>query len=587
MIISDFLLLKKVDFSQWVDNMKPSLPQNDPNPEQRKDHLSRQQKAYLFDHDALSPLALLKDVPAVENFSSKYIGERILATSELAANMLAADARTFLDPLDELQDYEDFFTLLPLPQVAKIYQTDRSFAEQRLSGANPMVLRLLDASDPRAQTLAPISNFHPLFDLQQELQQKNIYIADYTGSDQHYRAPSKIGGGSYEKGRKFLPKPRAFFAWRWTGIRDRGELVPIAIQLNPNPDSHLYTPFDPPVDWLFAKLCVQVADANHHEMSSHLGRTHLVMEPIAIATARQLAKNHPLSLLLKPHFRFMLVNNELARSYLIAPGGPVDDLLSGTLTETVEIAREACSTWSLDEFALPTELKNRGMDDTNQLPHYPYRDDGLLLWNAIETFVSDYLKYFYPTKEAIVQDVELQTWAKELASNKGGKVKGMPSKIDTVEQLIKIVTTVIFTCGPQHSAVNFPQYEYMSFAANMPLAAYRDIPKITASGTLEVITEKDILRLLPPYKRAADQLKTMFILAAYRYDRLGYYDKSFRELYQMSFNEVFGGTPIEQLVQQFQQNLNMAEQRIDANNQKRVIPYFSMKPSLVLNSISV
>ena len=567
--------------------MKPSLPQNDPNKEQRKDHLNRQQKAYLFDYEALSPLALLKDVPAVENFSSKYVGERILATSELAANMLAADARTFLDPLDELQDYEDFFTLLPLPQVAKIYQTDRSFAEQRLSGANPMVLRLLDASDPRAETLVQISNFHPLFDLQQELQQKNIYIADYTGSDQHYRAPSKIGGGSYEKGRKFLPKPRAFFAWRWTGIRDRGELVPIAIQLDPNPGSHLYTPFDPPVDWLFAKLCVQVADANHHEMSSHLGRTHLVMEPIAIATARQLAKNHPLSLLLKPHFRFMLVNNELARSYLIAPGGPVDDLLSGTLTETVEIAREACSTWSLDEFALPTELKNRGMDDTNQLPHYPYRDDGLLLWNAIETFVSGYLKFFYPTKQAIAQDVELQTWAKELASDKGGKVKGMPSKIDTVEQLIKIVTTIIFTCGPQHSAVNFPQYEYMSFAANMPLAAYRDIPKITASGNLEVITEKDILRLLPPYKRAADQLKTMFLLSAYRYDRLGYYDKSFRELYQMSFNEVFGGTPIEQLVQQFQQNLNMAEQRIDANNQKRVIPYFSMKPSLVLNSISV
>ncbi len=567
--------------------MKPSLPQNDPNREQRKDHLNRQQTAYQFDYEALSPLALLKDVPAVENFSSKYVGERILATSELAANMLAADARTFLDPLDELQDYEDFFTLLPLPQVAKIYQTDRSFAEQRLSGANPMVLRLLDASDPRAQTLASISSFHPLFDLQQELQQKNIYVADYTGSDEHYRAPSKIGGGSYEKGRKFLPKPRAFFAWRWTGIRDRGELVPIAIQLNPNPDSHLYTPFDPPVDWLFAKLCVQVADGNHHEMSSHLGRTHLVMEPIAIATARQLAKNHPLSLLLKPHFRFMLTNNDLARSHLIAPGGPVDELLAGTLAETIEISREACSTWSLDEFALPAELKNRGMDDTTQLPHYPYRDDGLLLWDAIETFVSGYLKFFYPTNEAIAQDVELQKWAKELASNKGGKVKGMPSKINTVEQLIAIVKTIIFTCGPQHSAVNFPQYEYMSFAANMPLAAYRDIPKITASGTLEVITGKDILRLLPPYKRAADQLKILFILSAYRYDRLGYYDKSFQELYRMSFDEVFAGTPIQLLARQFQQNLNMAEQKIDANNQKRVIPYLGLKPSLVLNSISM
>lgn len=567
--------------------MKPSLPQNDPNKKQRSDYLHLQQKAYQFDYSSLSPLALLKDVPTVENFSSKYLAERILATSELPANMLAADARAFFDPLDELQDYEDFFTLLPLPQVAKNYQTDRSFAEQRLSGANPMVLRLLDPSDPKAETLEKIASLQPLFDLRKELQDKNIYIADYTGTDEHYRGPAKVGGGTYEKGRKYLPKPRAFFAWRWMGIRDRGEMTPIAIQLDPKPGSHVYTPFDPPLDWLFAKLCVQVADANHHEMSSHLGRTHLVMEPIAIVTARQLAKNHPLSLLLKPHFRFMLTNNDLARSHLISPGGPVDELLAGTLAETIELAREACSTWSLDQFSLPAELKNRGMDDTNQLPHYPYRDDGLLLWNAIQTFVSGYLNYFYATDGAMVEDVELQSWAQELASDQGGKVKGMPQRIDTVQQLIEIVTTIIFTCGPQHSAVNFPQYEYMSFAANMPLAAYRDIPGITDPDLPEVITPHEILKLLPPYKRAADQLQILFVLSAYRYDRLGYYDKSFQELYQMSFDQVFRGTPIKMLARQFQQNLNMAEQRIDANNQKRVVPYVSLKPSLVINSISI
>jgi Lipoxygenase. len=430
-----------------VDNMKPSLPQNDPNQEQRKDYLNRQQEAYQFDYESLLPLALLKDVPAGENFSSRYIGERILATSELPANMLASDARSFLDPLDDLQDYEDFFTVLRLPRVARIYQTDRSFAEQRLSGANPMMLRLLDASDPRAQILLDLPTLHPLVDRRQELQKNNIYIADYTGTDQHYRAPALVGGGTYEKGRKYLPKPRAFFAWRWTGVRDRGEMTPIAIQLDPNPDSHIYTPLDPPIDWLFAKLCVQVADANHHEMSTHLARTHLVMEPIAIVTARQLAKNHPLSLLLKPHFRFMLTNNDLARTRLIAPDGPVDELLGGTLLESLELAKEAYSTWSLDQFAFPTELKNRGMDNPNQLPHYPYRDDGLLLWNAIKTFVSGYLKFFYPTKKEIAQDVELQTWAKELASDNGGKVKGVPQRIDTVEQLIEIVTTVIFMCG--------------------------------------------------------------------------------------------------------------------------------------------
>ena len=102
--------------------MTPSLPQNDPNQEQRKDYLNRQQQAYQFDYESLSPLALLRDVPAGENFSTRYIGERILATSELPANMLASDARSFLDPLDDLQDYEDFLLCcdyLELPEFTK------------------------------------------------------------------------------------------------------------------------------------------------------------------------------------------------------------------------------------------------------------------------------------------------------------------------------------------------------------------------------------------------------------------------------------------------------------------------------------
>jgi arachidonate 15-lipoxygenase len=561
--------------------MQPSLPQNDPNSEKRSDYLNRQQQAYLFDYDYLSPLALSKELPAIENPSIDYLAERIKATAELPLNMLAVKARSFLDPLDDLQDYEDFFPVLPLPPIAKTYQTDRAFAEQRLAGANPMVLHLLDPADPRVQILAKLPSL-PLFDLRKELQDKNIYIADYTGFDPKYLGPAKVYGGTYEKGKKYLPKPRAFFHWRWTGVRDRGEMFPLAIQLDTNPESHVYTPSDPPLDWLFAKLCVQVADANHHEMCSHLGRTHLVMEPFAIVTARQLAKNHPLSLLLTPHFRFMLANSHAARAQLINPGGPVDTLLAGTLAESLELTRESYHTWSLDAFSFPMELKNRGMEDVNQLPHYPYRDDGLLLWNAIHTFVTGFLNHFYPTSKELAEDIELQNWAAELASEKGGRVKGMPDRIDNVQQLIEIVTNVIFTCGPQHSAVNYPQDYYMSFAANMPLAAYRDIP-----AAEEVITEAYILKMLPPQQRSAEQLQILFTLAAYHYDRLGYYDKSYRELYNKNFQEVFEGTEIEFLVQKFQQDLNMAEQKIDANNKKRVIPYISLKPSLVLNSISM
>ena len=285
----------------------------------------------------------------------------------------------------------------------------------------------------------------------------------------------------------------------------------------------------------------------------------------------------------------MLTNNNLGQQRLINPGGVVDELLAGTLGESMELVKDASDGWDIKEFAFPTEIKNRGMDDTERLPHYPYRDDGMLVWEAIHSFVSAYLRHFYPTSGDITGDEELQAWAKELSNptdNNGGKVKGMPTSFTKVEDLIEIVTTIIFICGPQHSAVNYAQYEYMTFAANMPLAAYREI----TDNPQESIEEEQILKLLPPYKRSADQLQSLFVLSAYRYDRLGYYDKCFQELYHKKLEDVFkdaNNQAIIEIVRQFQQNLNMVEQEIDANNQKRVVPYPYLKPSLILNSISI
>lgn len=580
--------------------INPCLPQQDLNKAKRADDLSHQQQTYLYDYDYLNPLVLMKDVPAVENFSAQYIAERVMASAELVPNSLAARAKSFLDPLDALQDYEDFFPLLPLPHVSRVYQTNDSFAEQRLSGANPLVLRLLKPNDGRRQVLDKIPSaqwgFEPLLDISKEIGKGNIYIADYTGTDPNYLGPALVRGGTHAKGRKYLPKPLAFFWWRRSGIRDRGKLVPIAIQLTNSPNG-LYTPFEKnPLDWLFAKLCVQIADGNHHEMNSHLCRTHFVMEPIAVGTARQLAENHPLSLLLKPHFRFMLANNHLGQQRLVNPDGPVDELLAGTLGESMELVKDAYKDWNLKDFAFPTEIKNREMDNVERLPHYPYRDDGMLVWQAIHEFVSGYLRHFYPTPQDILKDTELQAWAKELADaavdpkiGKGGRVKGMPAQFAAVEALIEIVTTIIFICGPQHSAINYAQYEYMTFAANMPLAGYRDVPERNPERQ-ELITDAQILKLLPPYKRAADQLQSLFVLSAYRYDRLGYYNKSFQDLYRKKLEEIFAAPnnqPIITLVKQFQQNLNRVEQQIDYNNQRRVVPYPYLKPSLIINSISI
>ncbi len=555
--------------------MNPQLPQNDSDQQKRLDYLNKQKDAYEYDYDYLSPLVMLKDVPTSENFSVEYTVERAAVTAKLIPNMLGAKAKSFLDPLDDLQDFEDLFSVLPLPAVAKVYQSNASFAEQRLSGVNPVMIRALKSTDPRAELLKILPSykpeFEPLFNIPQELENGNLYITDYTGEDENYQGASLVQGGSHQKGRKYLPKPLAFFWDRSHGTRSEKKLVPIAIYL----DQRMYHPFVKPMEWLLAKLSVQIADINHHEMNTHLCRAHFVMEPIAIGTARHLAENHPLGILLRPHFKFLMANNRLGQLQLINPGGPVDTLLGGTLAESMELVKDAYVHWSLDQFALPTEIKNRGLDDPTKLTHYPYRDDAMLIWKPLKTFVAGYLNYFYPNPAAIAEDYELQAWAQELTDQvAGGKVKGMPSQIETVEELIEIVTTIIFISGPFHSAINFPQYDYIAFAPNMPLAAYSEMP---ASDS--VITEKQILQFLPTYERAASQLQIVFGLSDYRYDRFGYYDRK--------FNATFNGTEVELLIRQFQQDLFVVEQQIDDRNRTRVVPYPYLKPSLVLNSTSI
>ena len=65
-------------------------------------------------------------------------------------------------------------------------------------------------------------------------------------------------------------------------------------------------------------------------------------------------------------------------------------------------------TWHIKDASFPEDIKARGLEGTSTLPHYPWRDDGMLVWTAIHSFVASYLQHFYPSDEDLRRDSEVQ-----------------------------------------------------------------------------------------------------------------------------------------------------------------------------------
>jgi arachidonate 15-lipoxygenase len=544
----------------------PFLPQDEPNPERRAAGLRAAQEIYRYTYGALSPLATLETLPVFEHFDTRYNVLQLETMSRVAANMAAVDVRDDLLPLNTLKDYDSFYPALPKPTSLTSYLHDRSFARQRIAGANPMVLRRVLQEvelEPLALSQNDLQAISGFASAAAAVASGQLFLADY-------RLFASLVAGTHCGRPKWLAPALALFYWRPAGLRDRGALAPIAIRLTPR--SATVTPLHGAA-WQAAKAHVQAADANHHEMSTHLGRAHLVMEPFAIATARQLAANHPVRVLLGPHLRFNLARNALARETMLRPDGPVDRLMAGTLESSLKIATEAASSWDFEAFKLPNELKARGVDDASLLPDYPYRDDGLLLWNAIGDFVRDYLSHYYASPRDVTADVELQSWLAELSSEQGGRVKGLPRALVDAEGLAGVLHQIIFTSGPQHSAVNYPQWDFVGAPANMPLAAYA-APE--AAPLASASLDESLLPILPPARQVRDQIETMRFLSGWRYDCLGVYpDPQFLDPRALD------------AIGRFQTALHAAEQRIRSRNTRRSEPYEYLLPSNILNSSSI
>ncbi len=225
---------------------------------------------------------------------------------------------------------------------------------------------------------------------------------------------------------KQLAAPLALFARARGGAR----LVPVAIQCaqRPSAAAPILTPADG-VAWQMARVVVQVADANVQESFQHLGRAHFLLEAFGMAMERQLSTRHPLFVLLSPHLHGTLAINGAARDKLVVPGGQLDELLAPTLDGSLSLVRRALSTFRLPDAAFAKDLESRGVESTDVLPEYPFRDDGALAQAAIDAFVDAYVRIAYASDAEVEADVELRAFVGEVRSEDGGRLPGVHARI--------------------------------------------------------------------------------------------------------------------------------------------------------------
>lgn len=88
-------------------------------------------------------------------------------------------------------------------------------------------------------------------------------------------------------------------------------------------------------------------------------RTHACMEPFIIAAHRQLSVMHPVFKLLKPHLKYTLQINALAREALINEGGIIESDFSPAKYSTEIISAAYRDWWRFDMEALPADLVRR------------------------------------------------------------------------------------------------------------------------------------------------------------------------------------------------------------------------------------
>jgi arachidonate 15-lipoxygenase len=469
---------------------------------------------------------------------------------------------------------------LPTPEIASNYSEDWSFAYQRLAGTNPVEIKRFDPRTDRERF--PVDDSHlsralryferPTMTLAQAHAEGRLFWVDYAILD-------GVATGTWDQGRrrKYFYSPMALFIQLPdTGHRGHPHrFMPVAIQCEQpgsgrTPDeTPIFVPSDG-IKWEMAKLAVQIADTHTHGIVQHLVYCHLYLGSAALAAFRNLAPQHPLFALLEPHFEFTLITADLTRRSTISPGG-VTETFQGTSYDGIfQLVKRGLAAFEWDAQSPLVRYATRGVADTESLPDYAFRDDEMLCFEVVRTFVDAYVKLYYDDDAQVGRDHELREFVTELGASDGGQVPGI-APVLTRERLIRFISEIISRATSYHNAINYSVYPYMGFVPNQPLSGYAPPP-----NGIDEASREDYLRMMPPLSLTIGQMNDYWTVSSMLVNRMGAYPHGH-----------FEDPRVAPLVSAFQQALRDAEGEIDRRNTKRAFPYLLLKPSMTAQSITV
>ncbi|XP_074470791.1 hydroperoxide isomerase ALOXE3-like isoform X2 [Sebastes fasciatus] len=327
-------------------------------------------------------------------------------------------------------------------------------------------------------------------------------------------------------------------------LNPENKLMPIAIQLHQQPSEQnpIYLPSDSETDWLLVKMFMKNADSMDHQAVHHLLNTHFLAEVYAVAALRSFSVIHPL-------YKSSLGNDGLT-----------------------ELMRRAHSETTYSSLCLPENITARGLES---IPNFYYRDDGLKLWNIINSFVKAVVEYYYSSDSEVCKDTELQDWISEIFTHGflGNKASGIPAGFHTVEEVIKFITMVIFTATAQHAAVNSGQFDYYSWVPNAPPLLHKPPPTTKGQSSM-----KTILEALPDVGETATFVALPWVLSNKYTDEvpLGTYPE-----------DRFDEPAPKQMIKEIQAQLSCLTEEITTRNLQLEVPYTYLNPTEIENSITI